>query len=88
MLLTSSLKVLSSLYLSSASQMKLGWFMAGLSILGPAMLYGLSAVAAAITCIADVVASVTGMTIASFAIACSLAILICYLNFLFLYLPK
>ena len=47
MIFTSNLKVLSLLYLSSASQMKVGCFMAGLSILHPAVLCGISAVAAA-----------------------------------------
>ena len=47
-LLTSNLKFLNSLYLSSASELKLGCFIAGQPILGPAVLCGLSAVATVI----------------------------------------
>ena len=43
----------------SASQLNIGCFMAGLPILGPAALCGLSAVATAIACIATLVASAT-----------------------------
>ena len=73
-LLTSNLKVLSLLYLSSASQLKLGCFLAGLPILGPTMLFDLYAVATAIACIAALVTSATALAIASFPIDCSLAI--------------
>ena len=46
--------------------------MASASILGPAMLCGLSAVAAVIVCIAALVVSATALAIASFTITCSL----------------
>ena len=73
------MKVLSLLYLSSASQLKDGYFMAGPPILGPAMLYGLSAMSTAIVCIDALVTPATALAINSFAIACSLAILTLYL---------
>ena len=67
------MKVLGLLHLSSISQMKLGCFMAGLPNLGPATLCDLSAMAAAIACIAALVTSATALAIASFTITCSLA---------------
>ena len=56
--------------------------MAGLPILGPATLYGLSATAAAIACIAALVTSAT----ASFAIPCLLAI-VTFDLFILLFMP-
>ena len=87
-LFTSNLKFLCLLYLSSASQLKLGCFMAGLPILGHTMLCGLSDVAAAIACIAAFVDSTTALAIALFAIACSLAIALWNFCSFCLYLPK
>ena len=75
-LLTSNLNVLSSLYFSSVSQLNAGCFMACLPIFGPAMLCGLSAAAAAISCIAALVVSATALTIISLAIVYWLAIVI------------
>ena len=75
MLFTSSLNVFSSLYLSSASQLKVHCLMAGLPILGPALFCDLSVVATAIACIASLNASATALAIALLTIACSLAIL-------------
>ena len=69
-LFTSNLKFLSSLYLTSTSQLMFPYFMAGLPILGSTTLYGFFAVAAAIACIAPFT---TVLAIASFAIAYSLA---------------
>ena len=86
MLFTSNQNVLSSLYLLSTSQLNIGCFMAGLSILGPAMLCGLSAVAAVIACIATLVTSTTVLAIASLTITCSLAILLLF--FLYFCLTK
>ena len=73
-LFTSNLKFLSLLYLSSAFQLKLGCFIAGLPILGPTVLYGLSVVAEAIACIVTQVTSATAFANASLVIACSFAI--------------
>ena len=78
MLFTSSLNAFSSLCLSSASQLKVGCFMAGLPILGPAVLCGFSVEATTIACIGALVASAITLAIASLSIACSLAFLLFY----------
>ena len=46
-----------------ASQLKVGCFMAGLPIFGPAALCGLSVAATSIACIATLVASATALAI-------------------------
>ena len=84
-LFTSNLKLLSSLYLSSASKLKLGCFIAGLPILCPTVHCGLSVVAATIACIVALVASATAFAIASLAIACSFAIFLFVLFQYFVY---
>ena len=68
-LLTSSLKFLSSLYLSSASPAEIGLFH-----LGPTFC-ALSAPGTAMACIAALVAFTTAWAIASLAFVCSLAIM-------------
>ena len=72
-LFSSSLKFFSSLYLLSASHLKVGCFIAGPPTLGPTFCV-LYAPAVAMTCIADLVASTTACTIASLIVVCSLAI--------------
>ena len=64
---TSSLKFLSSLYLSSASQLNVGYFIAGLN---PTFCV-LCAPATAMACIAALVASATACAIASLVFVCS-----------------
>ena len=81
MLFTSQSKCFSSLYLSSASQLKVGCFMAGPSILGPAVHCHLFVGATAIVCIATLVASSTALAITSLTVACSLASLFVLVTF-------
>ena len=69
----SSLKFLSSLYLSSVSQLNVGCFLMGPPSLGPAFCV-LSALTIAMTYIVALVASATACTIASLVLVCSLAI--------------
>ena len=76
------------LYLSSASQLKLGCFIAGPPILGPTTICGLSAVDAAIACIAAFVTSATAFAIVSLAITCSLAFFFYILFYFCLCLSK
>ena len=70
----SNLKFLSSLYLLSASVLKLCCFIADQPILGPTTFCGLFAVAAAIACIATLVTCATAFAIATLVIACLFAI--------------
>ena len=73
-LFTSSLKFLCLLYLSSASQLKVGCFILGLPSLGPTFCV-LSVLVTAIACIAVHVASAIPCANASLAFVCSLAIM-------------
>ena len=73
-LFTSSMKFLSSLYLSSASQFNVGYFILGLPSLHPALCVP-SALARAMANITSLVASTTPCTVASFTFVCSLAII-------------
>ena len=75
MLFTSSVNDLSLMYLSSISQLNVGCFMAGLPILGPAILCGLSAVVAIMAWIATLVASATALATFSFIMICLLALI-------------
>ena len=63
-LFNSSLKFLSSLYLSSASQLNVGFFIMGLPSLGPTFCI-LSALATAMACTSALVASASACTIAT-----------------------
>ena len=75
MLFTSSLNVFNLLYLSSASQLNVGCFKAGLPILGPPVLCGHLATASAMAWMATLIASATALATASLMI-CSVAIFI------------
>ena len=74
-MITSSLNVLSLLYLSSIPQLNVGCFMAGPPILCHAALCGLFVAVAVMAWIATLIGSATALAMVSFIVPCLLAIL-------------